>query len=363
MSHEHTAAATATRKFWTPEGLALLRAHYATDDTAELAKRLGRPVHQVQIKASRLGLCRPPALHRPRTGRPARTRAEVLAALQAAGPLGLMLRDLYAAAPHRTQSSLANTLYTAVLQEQQAFALKLGRFSRYYGTAAWRDAAGAALQASHPAGIAKPGSLRAAVQDLVHTKGRRGASLDELDQALPGVARSKINLVANRLCALAILHPYGAGPHKRMFAQVPWLEAHTQAERQAGRMPPVYIAAPPPSTAAAASAQRTLAAAAKRGAALPGARQIELAAKRCRARGRMPTETPSTAPATEQPKPGATPPPQVQVQKAECKFRYRHEVPASNDPQGGAGFAAAGIGGYVAPASGWAAAVAERRVA
>ncbi|MCV2365558.1 hypothetical protein LNV23_19080 [Paucibacter sp. DJ1R-11] len=354
MSHD----AKPPRNFWTPEGIALLRANYATQDTAELAKRLGRPVHQVQLKASRLGLTRPVANHLPRSGRPAHARTEVLAALAAAGPLGVMLRDLHAAVANRTEGSVDNTLYTAVLQEQ-AFALKLGRFSRYYATAAWRDTASAALQADHPAGISKPGTLRATVHGMVHAKGRLGASLDELDRALPGVARAKINLVANRLCALTMLHPYGAGPNKRMFSQAAWLEAHTQAEQQAGRVAP--SCAPQQTRAGTASStQRTLRAAAKRGAALPGARQIELAAKRTRAKGRLPTDTPWVPPTTEQPKPG-TKPPQVAVQKVECKFRYRHEVPASNDA--GAGLAAAGIGRYVEPASSWVEAVAERRAA
>ncbi len=45
-----------SRNFWTPAEVALLRQHYATRLTADLAAELGRPIQRVLAKANNLGL-------------------------------------------------------------------------------------------------------------------------------------------------------------------------------------------------------------------------------------------------------------------------------------------------------------------
>jgi hypothetical protein len=47
-----------TRHLWTDAEVALLRQHYATRLTADLAAELGRPIQRVLAKANNLGLCK-----------------------------------------------------------------------------------------------------------------------------------------------------------------------------------------------------------------------------------------------------------------------------------------------------------------
>jgi hypothetical protein len=52
-----------TRQLWTPAEVALLRQHYATTLTADLAAELGRPINRVLAKDNSLGLRKDPAVH------------------------------------------------------------------------------------------------------------------------------------------------------------------------------------------------------------------------------------------------------------------------------------------------------------
>ena len=52
-----------TRQLWTPAEVALLRQHYATRLTADLAAELGRPINRVLAKANSMGLRKDPAVH------------------------------------------------------------------------------------------------------------------------------------------------------------------------------------------------------------------------------------------------------------------------------------------------------------
>lgn len=370
------------RKRWTEADIARLRREYPTADITELAQALGRKRHQVHIKANRLGLHREVISQRRSSGRPAHTRAAMLRVLQAAGPEGIMLASLSTALPPGKRESAACALYAAVAAGESAFALKLGRYCRYYATAAWRDAAAAALHARHPSGkIAKPGTLRAQIQDLVINAAHRGITINGLDAALPGQLRAKINLAATWMANTGHLHCWGSGPGKRYFSTLAWLEAHAQAEHSAGRTAPSHLApspaatspapapAPKPATPPAATqpashsaAKRQRQALAKRAAALPGTRQIELATQRARTKGRLGTDIPWAPPTTSQPI-AATIPPGLQIQHIESKACYRHQLAASNDSSAGAGLASAGIGRYAEPASSWVQAVAERRAA
>jgi hypothetical protein len=52
-----------TRQLWTPAEVALLRQHYASRLTADLAAELGRPINRVLAKANSMGLRKDPAVH------------------------------------------------------------------------------------------------------------------------------------------------------------------------------------------------------------------------------------------------------------------------------------------------------------